>query len=55
MSHPVPVVRQVVLDCLDARALAEFYRGLLGLHYRDGDDVTDPDRRTEWCAQRGQW
>lgn len=32
-----PVLRQVVLDCTDARALAEFYRQLLGLRYRPGD------------------
>jgi hypothetical protein len=28
----------VVLDATDARALAEFYRGLLGLRYRPGDE-----------------
>jgi catechol 2,3-dioxygenase-like lactoylglutathione lyase family enzyme len=33
-----PELRQVVLDCTDARALAEFYRQLLGLRYRPGDD-----------------
>lgn len=33
-----PDLRQVVLDCTDARALAEFYRRLLGLRYRPGDD-----------------
>ena len=33
-----PTLRQVVLDCEDARALAEFYRQLLGFHYRPGDD-----------------
>ncbi|HXP22391.1 MAG TPA: VOC family protein [Streptosporangiaceae bacterium] len=32
-----PVLRQVVLDSTDARALAEFYRQLLGLSYRPGD------------------
>jgi catechol 2,3-dioxygenase-like lactoylglutathione lyase family enzyme len=26
------------LDCTDARVLAEFYRELLGFHYRPGDD-----------------
>ena len=31
-------VRQVVLDCIHARALAEFYRELLGLTYRPGDE-----------------
>ncbi len=33
-----PVLRQVVLDCTDARGLAEFYRRLLGLSYRPGDE-----------------
>ncbi len=33
-----PVLRQVVLDAVDARALAEFYRELLGLTYRPGDE-----------------
>jgi hypothetical protein len=34
----VPELRQVVLDCTDARILAEFYRRLLGLRYRPGDE-----------------
>lgn len=33
-----PELRQVVLDCTDARALAEFYRQLLGYRYRPGDE-----------------
>ncbi len=33
-----PELLQVVLDCTDARALAEFYRQLLGLQYRPGDE-----------------
>jgi catechol 2,3-dioxygenase-like lactoylglutathione lyase family enzyme len=33
-----PELRQVVLDCTSARALAEFYRQLLGLRYRPGDE-----------------
>jgi catechol 2,3-dioxygenase-like lactoylglutathione lyase family enzyme len=33
-----PTLRQVVLDGTDARALAEFYRQLLGLSYRPGDE-----------------
>jgi catechol 2,3-dioxygenase-like lactoylglutathione lyase family enzyme len=37
-----PVLRQVVLDCTDARALAEFYRQLLGLRYRPGDELPAP-------------
>jgi hypothetical protein len=33
-----PTVVQVVLDTTDVRALAEFYRQLLGFVYRPGDD-----------------
>jgi hypothetical protein len=33
-----PDLRQVVLDCTDARMLAEFYRRLLGFRYRPGDE-----------------
>src|SRR5215204_1711813 len=33
-----PELRQVVVDCTDARAVAEFYRRLLGLRYRPGDE-----------------
>jgi catechol 2,3-dioxygenase-like lactoylglutathione lyase family enzyme len=46
----VPTLRQVVLDCTDARALAEFYRQLLGFQYRPGDEppaAGDPDPRGE--------
>jgi catechol 2,3-dioxygenase-like lactoylglutathione lyase family enzyme len=35
-------VRQTVLDCTDARTLAEFYRELLGLAYRLGDEPPAP-------------
>jgi catechol 2,3-dioxygenase-like lactoylglutathione lyase family enzyme len=38
-----PLLRQVVLDTTDARALAEFYRQLLGLRYRRGDEEPDPN------------
>ncbi|HEY7222365.1 MAG TPA: VOC family protein [Micromonosporaceae bacterium] len=41
-QQSVPRLRQVVLDCIDARELAEFYRQLLGLVYRPGDELTDP-------------
>ena len=37
-----PRLRQVVLDTTDARALAEFYRLLLDLHYRPGDAPPPP-------------
>ncbi len=33
-----PELRQVVLDTTNARGLAEFYRQLLGLRYRPGDE-----------------
>jgi len=33
-----PRLTQVVLDTTDARRLAEFYRELLGFHYRPGDE-----------------
>lgn len=51
-----PSLRQVVLDCIDARALAEFYRRLLGLHYRPGDEpppAGQPDLRgQDWLVLR---
>ncbi len=37
-----PELQQVVLDCSDARGLAEFYRRLLGLRYRPGDEPPPP-------------
>jgi hypothetical protein len=52
----IPRLRQVVLDAEDARALAEFYRQLLGLTYRPGDEPPpagqpDPQAR-EWLVLR---
>ena len=38
MTQTSLAVRQVVLDCTDARVLADFYRELLGLKYRPGDE-----------------
>jgi catechol 2,3-dioxygenase-like lactoylglutathione lyase family enzyme len=51
-----PEFRQVVLDSTDARALAEFYRQLLGLTYRPGDEPPaagepDPQGR-DWLVLR---
>lgn len=51
MPERFPRLRQVVLDTTDPRALAEFYRRLLGFSYRPGDEtgerdwlvLTDPD------------
>lgn len=44
-------VRQVVLDCMDARALAEFYRELLDLRYRPGDE---PPAQADWLVLQGE-
>jgi catechol 2,3-dioxygenase-like lactoylglutathione lyase family enzyme len=41
-NRGLPTLRQVVLDCTDARVLAEFYRELLGFHYRAGDEPPMP-------------
>ena len=38
MPQIFPTLRSVVLDTTDARRLAEFYRELLGYHYRPGDE-----------------
>lgn len=38
-----PVLLHTALDAPDARALAEFYRELLGLRYRDGDEPPSDD------------
>ena len=55
-ERDVPVLRQVVLDCTDARALAEFYRQLLGLVYRPDDEPPEsgqPDERgQDWLVLR---
>ena len=37
-----PVIRQTVLDTIDPRRLAEFYRQLFGLRYRPGDEPPGP-------------
>ena len=41
----------MVLDATDARALAEFYRLLLGYEYRPGDGETDPNG-DDWLVIR---
>ncbi|WP_375431735.1 VOC family protein [uncultured Friedmanniella sp.] len=56
-DRDVPRLRQVVLDTTDARSLAEFYRQLLGLAYRPGDEAPpagedDPNGR-DWLVLRG--
>lgn len=56
MSRPFPRLLQVVLDTTDARSLAEFYRQLLGLVYRPGDEPPprgQPDRQgQDWLVLR---
>jgi hypothetical protein len=37
-----PALRATVLDAVDGRALAEFYRELLGYAYRPGDELPPP-------------
>ncbi len=52
-----PALRAVALDATDARALAEFYRELLGYSYRAGDEPPppgEPDPRGEdWLVLVG--
>jgi hypothetical protein len=45
-----PVLRQVVLDSTDARALAEFYRQLLGFTYRAGDESPVDGEDDDWLV-----
>jgi catechol 2,3-dioxygenase-like lactoylglutathione lyase family enzyme len=49
-----PTLRSVVLDATDARALAEFYRQLLGYRYRAGDEPPAPGlpdpRASDWLV-----
>jgi hypothetical protein len=45
-----PLLVQTVLDCLDVRPVAEFYRELLGLAYRPGDETPRPDE--DWLVLR---
>lgn len=55
--HGFPVLRQTVLDGTDARVLAEFYRRLLGLRYRPGDEpppAGEPDPTgQDWLVLHG--
>jgi catechol-2,3-dioxygenase len=53
MTTSHPRIAQVVLDTTDARRLAEFYRELFGLAYREGDESPpegEPDR--DWLVLR---
>lgn len=54
----LPRLRQTVLDTEDPRGLAEFYRVLLGLAYRPGDEPPapgEPDPHGEdWLVLHGE-
>jgi len=56
MPDTYPALRAVVLDATNSRAVAEFYRGLLGFVYRSGDEAPppgEPDPRGEdWLVLR---
>jgi hypothetical protein len=56
MADDPLLLRQTVLDTTHARGLAEFYRELLGLAYRPGDEppppMQDDERGREWLVLR---
>jgi hypothetical protein len=56
MSDAFPIFRAVAIDAEDARAVAEFYRQLLGYSYRPGDEpppAGQPDAAGEdWLVLR---
>jgi catechol 2,3-dioxygenase-like lactoylglutathione lyase family enzyme len=56
MADDSPTLRQTVLDTTDARRLAEFYRELLGLAYRPGDEPPAADENDalgrDWLVLR---
>jgi catechol 2,3-dioxygenase-like lactoylglutathione lyase family enzyme len=56
MPDRFPALRAVVLDAINARAVAEFYRGLLGFAYRTGDEAPPPGepdpRGADWLVLR---
>ena len=45
-----PALFQTVLDTEDARELAEFYRQLLGLAYRAGDEPDATQSERDWLV-----
>jgi len=46
-----PVLMHTAVDALDVRGLAEFYRELLGLAYRPGDEApADGDDDADWLV-----
>jgi catechol 2,3-dioxygenase-like lactoylglutathione lyase family enzyme len=56
MADEYPRIVQVVFDTQDARGLAEFYRELFGLEYREADEPPPPgepdDNGQEWLVLR---
>ena len=50
MAGDYPQICQTVLDTTDVRGLAEFYRRLLGLRYRPGDE--EPQQGEDWLVLR---
>jgi catechol 2,3-dioxygenase-like lactoylglutathione lyase family enzyme len=48
MSHPH--LLHTVLDAVDVRREAEFWRELLGLSYRPGDEVPEGDDDLDWLV-----
>jgi Glyoxalase-like domain len=58
MPGEFPIVVQVVLDTMDTRGLAEFYRQLLGYVYRPGDEPPPPGqpdpRGEDWLVIQHQ-
>ena len=48
MSHPR--LLHTVLDAVDVRQEAEFWRELLGLAYRPGDEVPEGDDDLDWLV-----
>ena len=56
MADGIPVLAQAVLDTTDARTAAEFYRRMLDLGYRPGDEPPapgEPDPRgQDWLVLR---
>ena len=55
MSGPgsFPTIWHTVLDCPDARVLAEFYRQMFGLRYRPGyEPPGGEDPEPDWLVRR---
>jgi len=56
MSDTFPMLVATAIDTTDARALAEFYRRLLGYSYRPGDEPpppgTEDEKGQDWLVLR---